>query len=273
MKASRRKIKQEIATRAGARPRSPSSATRWKTSAAAAPAWSRPRRSSGLTAVTIDAVDRSGRTPNGQPVAEHSARPRRRLAGLQQRRRRRQRSDLRSTAAMSGTTCSASRRRATASSTRSRIRSRRDGARTRSPSRLRAKATEMVQEARTGRQARRRSRQHRRRRSRPPAASSASLAARRARRRRSRPPSAPPRMAPGRAPGAGGSEWIVFRVTDVTVPPVDFASDDMKKLKETLQRGTGRRAGRAIRHQARNRDRHHHQRGRLRAGDRRASSN
>ncbi len=43
--------------------------------------------------------------------------------------------------------------------------------------------------------------------------------------------------AAGQAAGAGGSEWIVFRVTDVTVPPVDLASDDMKKLKETLQRG------------------------------------
>ena len=30
---------------------------------------------------------------------------------------------------------------------------------------------------------------------------------------------------------------IVFRVTDVSVPPVDLASDEMKKLKETLQRG------------------------------------
>ncbi len=41
----------------------------------------------------------------------------------------------------------------------------------------------------------------------------------------------------GQAPGAGGSEWIVFRVTDISVPPVDAASDEMKKLKETLQRG------------------------------------
>jgi peptidyl-prolyl cis-trans isomerase D len=40
----------------------------------------------------------------------------------------------------------------------------------------------------------------------------------------------------GQTPGAGGSEWIVFRVTDVTVPPVDLSSDDMKKLKETLER-------------------------------------
>src|ERR1700730_16050643 len=41
----------------------------------------------------------------------------------------------------------------------------------------------------------------------------------------------------GQAAGAGANEWIVFRVTDVSVPPVDLASDDMKKLKETLQRG------------------------------------
>ena len=38
-------------------------------------------------------------------------------------------------------------------------------------------------------------------------------------------------------PGAGGTEWLVFRVTDVTVPPVDFNSDDMKKLREQLARG------------------------------------
>ena len=41
----------------------------------------------------------------------------------------------------------------------------------------------------------------------------------------------------GQTPGAGGSEWIVFRVTDVSVPPVDVASDEVKKLKDTLQRG------------------------------------
>jgi peptidyl-prolyl cis-trans isomerase D len=43
--------------------------------------------------------------------------------------------------------------------------------------------------------------------------------------------------AAAQAPGAGGGDWIVFRVTDVTVPPVDLASDDIKKLKETLLRG------------------------------------
>jgi len=34
-----------------------------------------------------------------------------------------------------------------------------------------------------------------------------------------------------------GSEWVVFRVTDVTVPPVDMASDEVKRLQETLLRG------------------------------------
>jgi peptidyl-prolyl cis-trans isomerase D len=43
-------------------------------------------------------------------------------------------------------------------------------------------------------------------------------------------------QAQGQAPGSGSAEWIVFRVTDVTVPPLDLASEDAKKLKETLQR-------------------------------------
>jgi peptidyl-prolyl cis-trans isomerase D len=46
-----------------------------------------------------------------------------------------------------------------------------------------------------------------------------------------------PKDAAAQAPGTGGGDWIVFRVTDVTVPPVDLASDDIKKLKETLLRG------------------------------------
>ena len=44
-------------------------------------------------------------------------------------------------------------------------------------------------------------------------------------------------MASDRPPAPAANEWIVFRVTDISVPPVDLASDDMKKLKETLQRG------------------------------------
>jgi len=38
------------------------------------------------------------------------------------------------------------------------------------------------------------------------------------------------------AAGDSDAERIVFRVTDITVPPVDFNSDETKKLKETLQR-------------------------------------
>jgi peptidyl-prolyl cis-trans isomerase D len=41
----------------------------------------------------------------------------------------------------------------------------------------------------------------------------------------------------GQTAGTAAGEWIVFRVTDVSVPPVDIASDDIKKLKESLQRG------------------------------------
>jgi peptidyl-prolyl cis-trans isomerase D len=40
----------------------------------------------------------------------------------------------------------------------------------------------------------------------------------------------------GQTPVAGANQWVVFRVTDVTVPPVDFASADIKKLKENLVR-------------------------------------
>jgi peptidyl-prolyl cis-trans isomerase D len=40
----------------------------------------------------------------------------------------------------------------------------------------------------------------------------------------------------GQTPGPN-NEWIVFRVTDIGVPPVDLAADDMKKLKEQLERG------------------------------------
>jgi peptidyl-prolyl cis-trans isomerase D len=36
--------------------------------------------------------------------------------------------------------------------------------------------------------------------------------------------------------GAGAGEWVVFRVTDIVVPPIDFASDDIKKLKQALER-------------------------------------
>jgi peptidyl-prolyl cis-trans isomerase D len=46
-----------------------------------------------------------------------------------------------------------------------------------------------------------------------------------------------PKDAAGQAQGAGAAEWFVFRVTDVIVPPLDLGSEDAKKLKEILQRG------------------------------------
>jgi peptidyl-prolyl cis-trans isomerase D len=42
--------------------------------------------------------------------------------------------------------------------------------------------------------------------------------------------------AAGQTPGTGGTEWFVFRVTDVSAPAVDLASDETKKFQETLQR-------------------------------------
>jgi peptidyl-prolyl cis-trans isomerase D len=42
--------------------------------------------------------------------------------------------------------------------------------------------------------------------------------------------------ADGQTQAAGGSQWYVFRVTEVTDPPVDFASDEVKKLQEALRR-------------------------------------
>ncbi len=41
--------------------------------------------------------------------------------------------------------------------------------------------------------------------------------------------------AAGQADGQTDTERFVFRVTDITVPPVDLASDSAKKLKESLQ--------------------------------------
>jgi peptidyl-prolyl cis-trans isomerase D len=40
----------------------------------------------------------------------------------------------------------------------------------------------------------------------------------------------------GQTAGTGNNQWIVFRVTDVSVPPVDLASDEMKKVKDQLKR-------------------------------------
>ncbi len=42
--------------------------------------------------------------------------------------------------------------------------------------------------------------------------------------------------AAGQTPDTAANGWIVFRVTDIIVPPADLASDAMKKLKDSLQR-------------------------------------
>jgi peptidyl-prolyl cis-trans isomerase D len=39
----------------------------------------------------------------------------------------------------------------------------------------------------------------------------------------------------GQTAGNGAHEWIVFRVTDVSAPPIDLASDDFKKFNEELR--------------------------------------
>ncbi len=41
----------------------------------------------------------------------------------------------------------------------------------------------------------------------------------------------------GQTEANGGSQWVVFRVVDISAPAVDLASEDMTKLKETLLRG------------------------------------
>jgi peptidyl-prolyl cis-trans isomerase D len=189
----------------------------------------------GLTAVTIEAVDRSGRTPNGQPVANI---PR----GL----------DVVSQAFTSsvgvdndpiqfgggyvwydvlGVTPS---RERNLDEVRAQVETkwREDQISTK----LRAKATEMAGKLEQGGTL---------------AAEATSIASKvetaTGFRRDASPPGVPSGLITaafrtakdgvGQTSGAGGSEWIVFRVTDVNVPSTDVASNDTKKLKETLLRG------------------------------------
>jgi len=49
----------------------------------------------------------------------------------------------------------------------------------------------------------------------------------------------------GQTEADGGRQWIVFRVVDIIEPKVDLASDDIKKLKETLQRALADEQGTA----------------------------
>jgi len=219
----------------------------------------------GLKAVTIEAVDRSGRGLDGKPVA-----------GLPQG------IDIVSQAFTSnvgvendpvqvnggdcGSTCSASRRRASARSTRSRTRSRRAGA----TSRFRPAARQGPPTSSASSTRARRSRPRR-----PPPASRS-----RPRRRSSATPTPRPRPSAGRkrlrtpkdgtaGRGSGRCRVIVFKVTDIIVPPADLASDDDKKLKENLQRAQAEEQIAEIRHHLPIGDRRHHQPAGLRGGDRR----
>ena len=219
----------------------------------------------GLTAVTVDAVDRSGRQPNGQPAANI---PR----GL----------DVVSQAFSSdvgvdndpiqfnggyvwydvlGITPS---RERTFEEVKDQVETRwRDD---QIASRLRTKATEMVQKLDQGGKL-------------ADEAAAAGLKVETAAgfRRDASPPGVPvgavtaafrtAKDGVGQTPGAGANEWLVFRVTDISVPPVDLASARHEETEGDASARTDRRADRAIRHQDRGRHRHHHQRGRLRAGD------
>jgi peptidyl-prolyl cis-trans isomerase D len=189
----------------------------------------------GLTAVTIDAVDRSGRLPSGKPVANI---PR----GL----------DVVSQAFNSdvgvdndpisfnggyvwydvlGITPS---RERSLDEVKDQVETKwRDD---QIASRLRTKATEMVQKLEQGGTL-----------ADEAASAGAKVETAVGFRRDASPPGVPARAVTaafrtakdglGQTAGTGNGEWIVFRVTDITVPPVDLASDDMKKLKETLERG------------------------------------
>jgi peptidyl-prolyl cis-trans isomerase D len=42
--------------------------------------------------------------------------------------------------------------------------------------------------------------------------------------------------AAGQAPDAGNDAWVIFRVTNVTEPKLDLAADAIKQLKDSLQR-------------------------------------
>lgn len=44
-----------------------------------------------------------------------------------------------------------------------------------------------------------------------------------------------PKDGVGQVEGTGGSDWLVFKVSDIVVPPADLAADDVKKLKDNLR--------------------------------------
>ena len=73
----------------------------------------------------------------------------------------------------------------------------------------------------------------------------------------------------GKADAAQPTEQVVFRVTDIVVPTLDMASDDAKRIVETLDRGLSEDMFGRIYCQARKRDRRDHQSKRAEPGDQR----
>jgi len=189
----------------------------------------------GLTPVTIEAVDRSGRTPDGQPVANIP----RGLDVVSQAFNSDVGVDNEPIQFAGGYTwydvlaITPSRERPL-DEVRAQVEAkwREDQI----SNRLRTKATEMVQKIEQGSSL-----------ATEAAAAGAKVETATGFRRDASPSGVPtaavtaafrtPKDGVGQTPGAGGSEWIVFRVTDVTVPPIDTASEEFKRLKDTLQRG------------------------------------
>ena len=226
-----------------------------------------------LTARTIEAVDRQGRDPDGKPVTglptgmRLSRRAFRTDVGVEN-----EPLQLRA-AAMSGTRSPASRRRASARSTRSRTqveeRWRDDQVAERLQGQGRPRWSTSSRPARRSTMSRRPTgltvADHVRPQARPAAPA-------RCRRARSRRCSRPPKDAAGSADGKDAAERVVFRVTDITVPTFDAASTEGKRIEDTHAPRAHRRPAGAIRRAAADRSRRDHQPGCAAPGRRRAAA-
>ena len=215
----------------------------------------------GLTARTIEAVDRSGRGRDGKPVAgpaqaSMSSRGFQRRVGVENE-------PLqigRGKAAMSGTR-SRGHALARAHARRGQGPVESAGATIRSPSACKAKADEMLDKLKAGTPLARGRRGQQAQagiRRRPQARQPADAASRRARSTRC---SRPPKDAPGSAEGKRRRERIVFRVTDITVPAFDASLGRRQAHQTTAAPLAHRRYARAICRAAADRTRRHHQRG------------
>ncbi|MGY3111083.1 peptidyl-prolyl cis-trans isomerase D [Bradyrhizobium sp. LM6.9] len=210
----------------------------------------------GLTAVTIDAVDRSGRTPNGQPVSNIPQG----LDVVSQAFNTDVGVDNDSISFKGGyvwydvVAITPSRDR-NLDEVRDQVeaRWRQDQIATK----LKAKATEMVQKLESGGKL-----------ADEAAAIGAKVETATGFKRDDSPASVPAAVVAaafraakdgvGQTPVTGGTEVIVFRVTDIIDPTVDAASDAVKNAEGQPRPRADRGADRFLRQQARNRNRHHH---------------